>query len=148
MSTLYIGFKGAHNPTSHLVTNLPGDTLLLTNSIPGLTRDIAEIPNTYDTVYLFGIDKILKDSIRIETCAQACGHTLTTALDISPLQTALKKQGLTATISHTPTHYLCNEAYVQLLQKFHRNAILIHIPGLRHITEEDKKKLLAAFSPP
>ena len=148
MRILYVGFKGSHNPSCQLVSALPGNKLFLTNSIPGLTRDIAEIPNTYDTVYLFGIDKILKDSIRIETCAQACGHTLTTALDIPPLQTVLKKRGLTATISHTPTHYLCNEAYVQLLQKFHGNALLIHIPGLRHTTEENKKKLLAAFSPP
>ena len=51
MRILYVGFKGSHNPSCQLVSALPGNKLFLTNSIPGLTRDIAEIPNTYDTVY-------------------------------------------------------------------------------------------------
>lgn len=148
MSTLFIGFKGSHNPSCQLVTALPGDKLLLTNSIPGLTRDIADIPKTYDTVYLFGIDKTLKNTIRIETCAQAEDHILVTALDPVSLQTVLTYCGLPAIISHTPTHYLCNEAYYQLLQKFHANALLIHIPGLRHMTGETMQKLILAFRPP
>ena len=148
MSTLCIGFKGTHNPSSHLVTALPGDTLLLTNSIPGLTQDIAGINRGYDAVYLFGIDKTLNGTVRVETCAQVCGHTLTTALDPTPICATLAAQGLPAAISHIPTHYLCNEAYYQLLLKFQGNALLIHIPGLRHMTEETLNKLRLTFSPP
>lgn len=148
MRILYVGFKGSHNPSCQLVSALPGNKLFLTNSIPGLTRDIVGISETYDAVYLFGIDKNLSNTVRIETCAQTGDHILATALDPIPLQTALTSHGLSAFIAHTPTHYLCNEAYYQLLLKFHGNALLIHIPGLRHMTEETLDKLHLTFSPP
>ena len=148
MSVLYVGFKGTHNPSCQLVSALPGDKLLLTNSIPGLTQDIAGISETYDAVYLFGIDKNLSDTIRMETHAQTEKHILVTALDPIPLQTVLTSHGLPTIISHTPTHYLCNEAYYQLLQKFHGNVLLLHIPGLRYMTDKTMRNLIQAFRPP
>ena len=148
MGILYVGFKGTHNPSSRLVTSLPGDRLFLTNSIPGLTQDIASIMQTYDAVYLFGIDKNLKNAVRIETRAQSMGNTLTTSLNPASIHTALSAQDLPATLSHLPSHYLCNEAYYQLLRKFRGNALLLHIPGLRHMTDETMHKLIHTFRPP
>ena len=69
-STLYIGFKGKNNASSILVKNISDDSYLLTNSFSGLQRDIESINVNYDYVVLFGIDKSLKDTVRIEKAAE------------------------------------------------------------------------------
>jgi len=70
MNILYVGFKGRHNSSCQLVSRLPGERLLLTNSFSGLRREIGGISRLYDAVYLFGLDKSLCGSVRVETCAE------------------------------------------------------------------------------
>ena len=66
MKTLYVGFKGIHNSSNKLVQNLQGEKYFLTNSFEGLKRDIENLVGEYEQVYMFGLDKALKDSVRIE----------------------------------------------------------------------------------
>ena len=61
---LYIGFKGQNNSSAALVKSLPGQSVLLTNSFPGLKNDIDGLSAEYDGVCLFGVDKSLTDSFR------------------------------------------------------------------------------------
>ena len=65
MKTLYVGFKGIHNSSNKLVRNLQGEKYFLTNSFEGLKRDIENLVGEYEQVYMFGLDKALKDSVRI-----------------------------------------------------------------------------------
>ena len=44
---LYIGFKGQNNSSGALVKSLPGQSVLLTNSFPGLKKDIDGLPAEY-----------------------------------------------------------------------------------------------------
>ena len=79
---LYIGFKGKNNSSSMLVNSLSSQGCLLTNSFVGLKKDIDNLSVDYDEVYLFGVDKTLTDSFRIEQCADKENTRLTTALDL------------------------------------------------------------------
>ena len=69
-STFCIGFKGKNNASSILAKNISEDSYLLTNSFSGLQRDIEALNFNYDCVVLFGIDKSLKDAVRIEKAAE------------------------------------------------------------------------------
>lgn len=128
----YIGFKGRNNSSSILVNALSQQHYLLTNSFVGLKRDIAKLPADYDVVYLFGVDKNLIGSFRIEQCAEKDGTHLVTNLDLKSLAEKLSSNGIKSTISKTPTHYLCNEAYWHLLEKYQGKAVLIHIPTIKN----------------
>ena len=64
---LYVGFKGNNNSSHKLVENLKGEKCFLTNSFSGLKKDI---DSEYDIVYMFGLDKNLKDSIKIDKYAK------------------------------------------------------------------------------
>ena len=86
----------------------------------------------YDEVYLFGADKSLTDSFRIEECAQKENVRLSTTLDLKHITDQLSLCGIISTISAEPTHYLCNEAYWYLLEKYDGRAVLIHIPTIKH----------------
>lgn len=57
MPILYVAFKGNGNSANKTVKNLDGDKLFLTNSYSGLKKDIDNINNNYDLVYMFGLDK-------------------------------------------------------------------------------------------
>ena len=129
---LYIGFKGQNNSSAALVKSLPGQSVLLTNSFPGLKKDIEGLPAEYDGVCLFGADKSLTDSFRIELCAEKDGARLTTTLEPADISKRLAEAGIKSLISDTPTHYLCNEAYWYLLEKYRGRAVLIHIPTMRN----------------
>ena len=129
---LYIGFKGKNNSSEILVKSLSGHYSLLTNSYAGLKRDIDKLAEDFDEVYLFGVDKRLSDSYRIEPYAEKDGVKLTTILDLDEIAERLSASGNKSTISDKATHYLCNEAYWYLLEKFKGRAVLIHIPTIKN----------------
>ena len=114
--TLYIGFKGQNNSSAALVNSLVGQHVLLTNSFTGLRRDIDGLSAEYDRICLFGADKSLTDSFRIEQCAEKDGARLATELDTADISKRLAEAGIKSVISDTPTQYLCNEAYWCLLE--------------------------------
>ena len=66
MKILYTGFKGQYNSSYRLVNGIAGEKLFLTNSFEGLKNDIENIYEEFDAVYMFGLDKNLKNSVRIE----------------------------------------------------------------------------------
>ncbi len=129
---LYIGFKGKNNSSSMLVNSLSSQGCLLTNSFAGLKKDIDNLSGDYDEVYLFGVDKTLTDSFRIEHCADRENIRLTTALDLKVISERLSAAGIKSTVSDKPTHFLCNEAYWYLLEKYQGRAVLIHIPTIKN----------------
>ena len=139
-NTLYIGFKGKNN-TSCTAAEQFQNYYLLTNSFEGLKRDIDAIDGEPDRVILFGADKNLTDSVRIERTAEIADDKLTSSLDLNSRVSALRDAGLNSTISDNPTHYLCNEAYWHLLKKFGGRATLIHIPTIKYADDEFIKKL-------
>ncbi len=136
-NVLFVGFKGINNSSALLVDQLSSHKFLLTNSFTGLKKDIGSLPAEYDAVYLFGADKNLTDSFRIEKYAERNGIQLSTILDTEDIRKKLTQAGITSTISTEPTHYLCNEAYWWLLEKYKGKAVLIHIPTIKHF---DAKK--------
>ena len=111
MSNLYTAFKGFHNTSFQLVSQLCGDKLFLTNSFQGLEKEILSLGTDYDAIYMFGIDKNLRNGIRIETCANYNGELVTTSFDIVTLEKVIKDLGISYIISNKPTAYLCNAAY-------------------------------------
>lgn len=135
MRILFVGFKGIHNTSCQLVSNLEGEKLFLTNSFAGLNRDISKVAAAYDAVYMFGLDKNLADAVRIEKCARLDQSSLFSKLDTARLETALTANGIPYTLSETPTCCLCNEAYFRMLQKCSGNAVFLHIPGTAHMTD-------------
>lgn len=134
--TLFVGFKGKNNSSAILVSALSAQHYLLTNSFAGLRKDMEELPPDYDEVWLFGVDKSLCDSVRIERVSQNDGVIRTTALDSEKLAARFSQAGLKATTASVPTEYLCNEAYWHLLGKYAGNAVLIHIPTIKHFDPE------------
>ena len=136
MKILYVGFKGAHNTSYQLVSSFSGEQLYLTNSFSGLARDIDALEYDYDAVIMFGIDKSLSTSLRVERCAQLHGETLNTKLYADQLARGFRENGIPCDISDTPTQYLCNDAYFKMLRKTNGKAIFVHIPGSRYMTQE------------
>ena len=135
MHRLYVGFKGVNNTSYQLVSQFRGEKIFLTNSFSGLSRDIEKLNNTYSSVFLFGVDKTLVNSVRIELCAEYHDRCLSSALSVDKITTALCSQGLTYAISDSPTHYLCNDAYFRLLEKNNCKVILIHIPSIKNMNK-------------
>jgi hypothetical protein len=130
---LYIGFRGRNNSSEIFVRSLSAPYSLLTNSYEGLKRDIGKLGEDYDEVYLFGADKSLSDSFRIERYAEKDGRQLASVLDLDETKQRLSVSGIRSTISENATQYLCNEAYWHLLEKYRGRAVLIHIPTIKHI---------------
>ena len=143
MNILYVGFKGRHNSSCQLVSRLPGERLLLTNSFSGLRREIGGVSRLYDAVYLFGLDKSLCGSVRVETCAE---HILYTSADVFEQARKFTLLGIPCTISRQPSRYLCNAAYYALLEKMPCPVLLVHIPPLRNLPETMFAQLLAIFT--
>ena len=125
---LYTAFKGKHNSSCCLIEKVSGEKLFLTNSFSGLKRDIDRIEKEYSAVYMFGLDKRLKDSVRVEPCAEKDGETVYTEINTAEIIDKLKKEGLKCKLAANPTHYLCNEAYYYMLKRFSGRALFIHIP--------------------
>lgn len=141
---LHIGFKGKNNASSILVKAISEDSYLLTNSFEGLKRDIESLSDFYDCVVLFGIDKNLRDTVRIEQVAEK-GTKECSVLNLEHISTQLDTVGISNYLSNKPTHYLCNEAYWYLLQKFNGKAVLIHIPSIKSINENFIERLKLVF---
>ncbi|MBQ3162317.1 MAG: hypothetical protein IJC04_09370 [Oscillospiraceae bacterium] len=142
MKKLYTAFKGKYNSSRCLVEKLDGEKLFLTNSFDGLKRDIDGIENNCNAVYMFGLDKGLTDSIRVEPCAEKDGETIHTEFDTAEIIDKLKKEGLKCKLAENPTHYLCNEAYYYMLKKVCRRALFIHIPPLKYFSNEMAEAIL------
>lgn len=134
-NVLFVGFKGKNNASGMLVEQIAPDHLLLTNSFAGLRRDIDSVPNEYDYVVMFGVDKTLTDSVRIDKIASLNGITKPTAINLQSIKEKLADRGVPAEISEMPTAYLCNEAYWHMLEKFSGRAVFIHVPTIKNVDE-------------
>lgn len=145
MRTLYVAFNGKGNSSNKIVSNFIGDKLFLTNSYTGLKRDIDSIHDTYDLVYMFGLDKQLRGDIRIDSIAAKDDVYLSTDIDLDAIRTKLNQNGIAASISTTPTKYLCNEAYWYMLNKYDNRVVFFHVPSIGYITEEYIAKIKRAI---
>lgn len=146
---IFMGFKGKNNNSSIIAQALAenyGHCLLLTNSFYGVQKDIENIAGVYQAAFLFGIDKTLRNEIRIETIAQKNSENFRTKIDFQKLSGRFEAAGILCTISDSPTFYLCNEAYWYALQKFKGNAILIHIPTIKNGDENFAENIKKAFA--
>ena len=146
---LFVGFKGKNNSSSMLVSSISSEHFLLTNSFEGVRKDIDELFEDYDEVYVFGADKNLSDSFRIERLAEKGGKRLKSKLDLEKVKEQFASFRIKAEILNTPTKYLCNDAYWYLLEKYKGNAVLIHIPTVKNFKEEwisDVKKAIKSAS--
>ena len=145
-NVLFVGFKGKNNASGMLVEQIAPDPLLLTNSFAGLRRDIDSVPNEYDYVVMFGVDKTLTDSVRIDKIASLNGIKKATAINLHGIKEKLADGGVSAEISEIPTAYLCNEAYWHMLEKFSGRAVFIHIPTMKHVDECFVGKMKMVFN--
>ena len=144
MSNLYTAFKGFHNTSFQLVDQINGDRLFLTNSFQGLEKEILSLGTDYDAIYMVGIDKNLRNGIRIETCANYNGELVNTSFDIVTLEKVIKDLDISYIISNKPTAYLCNAAYYHMLKK-NRNTVFIHIPSIKGMNDLLINQLLRLF---
>ncbi|MCH5269223.1 MAG: hypothetical protein J1E83_00585 [Lachnospiraceae bacterium] len=135
MRILYVAFKGNGNSSNRIVSNLIGDKLFLTNSYAGLKKDIDSINDTYDLVYMFGLDKTLKGDIRIDSVAEKDDVRLCSDIDLDTIIKNLDKNGISAKIGYVPTKYLCNEAFWYMLKKYNHHVVFFHVPSIRYIDE-------------
>ena len=132
---LFVGFKGKNNSSGMLAERLSSEHLLLTNSFAGLKRDIDSVTVEYDRIVMFGVDKNLISSVRIEKTASLNSEKKSTCLEVEKISDALKSVGVQTLISDNPTEYLCNEAYWYLLEKHSDRAVLIHIPTIKYAND-------------
>ena len=138
---LYIGFKGKNNASYTLVEYLSERPCLLTNSFGGVKRDIEYLPDDYGYVLMFGVDKNLKNTVRIERVAEREGIQSCSDLDLEDISKRLTTAGVMNSISDTPTHYLCNEAYWFSLQKYRGKVVFIHITNTKNIDDSFFEKM-------
>lgn len=131
---LHIGFKGKNNASCILVKAISADSYLLTNSFDGLRKDIESLICACDSVILFGIDKNLTDTVRIEKMAEKDTKEFS-VLNLEDISAQLKSAGIPNYVFDRPTRYLCNAAYWYLLRKFNGKAVLIHIPSIKNSNE-------------
>ena len=134
MKVLLTAFYGKYNASNMLVDMIDDnvDKLILTNSFVKLEQ---ELNNTsleeYDLILMFGINKFLKDEIRLEETAKL-DDTLNTCIDINSMCQLCNKY-IKTSINNVPTKYLCNSAYYHALKR-NQNTLFIHIPGFSKIT--------------
>ena len=145
-NTLFVGFKGKNNSAGILVQSITKNYCLLTNSFNGLKRDIGCIDGDYDSILMFGVDKDLKSSLRIESVAEINNIRHSSILDLEKISECLNVVGVDNHISAIPTHYLCNEAYWYMLQKFNGKAAFIHIPTIKYFDDNLIMKVKQAFA--
>jgi len=143
--TLYVGFKGNRNSSNIIVSNLIGEKLYLTNSYAGICKDIENISNTYDLVYMFGLDKTLRGGIRIDCVAKRDDVCLYSDIDFDRLAEKLIERGIITSIGNTPKQTLCNEAYWYMLRKYNCNVIFLHVPSIKYITESFIERVQSAL---
>ena len=132
---LYIAFKGKNNSSCQLVSQMHADAFYLTNSFPGIKRDIDTLSMNYEKILMFGLDKNLHDAVRFERAAQKDGKLLYSSMDIEPYLTLANEMGISYTVSEAPGTYLCNEAYWYVLQKAECPVLFLHIPSTPHMSD-------------
>lgn len=74
MNILFTGFNGKNNSSYQLVQSLEYEKIFLTNSFLGLEGDIDKLDKAYNLVVMFGLDKTLKNQVRIEKSAELNGE--------------------------------------------------------------------------
>jgi hypothetical protein len=134
MKILFTAFKGRNNSSSLLLDRICGEKLYLTNSYDGLKRDINHHTDKYDLVIMFGLDKNLKNEIRIESVAEYEENREESKADIAAIKQSFENKTIKYAVSHTPTTYLCNAAYYHMLRKTGGKAVLIHIPSAKNMS--------------
>lgn len=145
MPTLYAAFKGNGNSANKIVRSLDGDKLFLTNSYGGLKKDIDNVNDTYDLVYMFGLDKALKGNVRVESTARKDGVCLYSDVDFHSIATELNQSGIMTQTGNTPMQSLCNEAYWHMLKKYNCHVLFFHVPSIKYITEDFIAKISAVL---
>ena len=140
MKILYTAFKGKNNTSYQVASSLNGTVLFLTNSFQGLEKDIATVVNDYDVVYMLGVDKSLKNKIKIETCAEYNGERIFTAFNIPELEKRITNK-LSYSNSARPTKNLCNAAFYHMLKK-NQNTVFIHIPSISGMNNRLKEAII------
>ena len=131
---LLTAFYGKYNSSNMLVNIIDEniDKLILTNSFIKLEQQLNSTSlEEYDLILMFGINKFLKDEIRLEQTAKL-DDTLNTCIDINSMSRLCNKY-IKTLINNVPTKYLCNSAYYHALKK-NKNTLFIHIPGFSKIT--------------
>ena len=136
MRILYTGFKGKNNSSYELISRIFGEKLCLTNSFNGIKRDIERASGLYDLVIMFGLDKNLKNRVRIERLAECNVLVLTTKIDVEKIKDSFEENKIESILSDISTKYLCNEAYFHMLQKTEGKAVFIHIPSLKNMSDD------------
>ena len=134
MKILFTAFKGANNTSFQLINQLDANAVLLTNSFNGVEKDIVSVGDSYDVIYMFGVDKTLMNKVRIESCAHYNGEMINTDYDIFCLEKRLKSVHIACEVSDVPAKYLCNAAYYHMLKKY-SNTVFIHIPSIKGMSE-------------
>ena len=135
MRVLYTGFKGKNNSSYQLLSKISGERIFLTNSFDGLKKDIMNVTDQYDLVVMFGLDTILKDTVRIDSVAELEGIERVTNIDCDKIYRCLTANEVRCIVSNIPTQYLCNAAYFHMLQKASGKAVFIHIPSIKNMSE-------------
>ena len=143
---LFVGFKGKNNASGKLAAVISSEHLLLTNSFEGLKKDIDLAGEEYDRVILFGVDKTLTSSVRIEKSAAKDDKKRNSKLDLPDLIESIKAVEIEAEVSDNPKNSLCNDAYWQALTKYAGRAVFIHIPTIKYADEMFLDKLKRVFT--
>lgn len=91
---------------------------------------------------MFGVDKSLISSVRLEESAAMDGKRLYSKLELIKIAESLKPAGIDPVISDDPERSLCNEAYWHVLTRFEGRAVFIHIPTLKHVDKAFLDKMI------
>ena len=134
MKVLLTAFYGKYNASNMLVDMIDDnvDRLILTNSFVKLEQELNNaLLEEYELILMFGINKFLKDEIRLEQTAKL-DDKINTCIDIKIISKLCNKY-IKTSINNVPTKYLCNGAYYHALKK-NKNTLFVHIPGFSKIT--------------
>ena len=94
---LFTGFRGTRNASGLLAEQLSGDCCLLTNSFAGLERDIEAISReAFDYAVMFGVDRELAGTVRLERVADKDGVRYASSLDLETIAASIRAAGLGA----------------------------------------------------
>lgn len=146
MKTLFTAFKGIHNSSRQLISELNIDKLYLTNSFDGIYRDIENFDfSSYNTVIMFGLDSKLKSGIRIESYAKIEMDVQKTVFNVHTISKQFNLFHINNSIAESNTEYLCNYAYFLMLKKMKGRAILIHIPPEKYLSLQLKDNIIKAI---
>ncbi len=66
-------------------------------------------------------------------------------MQLHGIEESLKNNAILYSVSHNPTHYLCNEAYFYMFKKMNGHVVFVHIPSTKNLTEEMLQKLVLVF---